>query len=372
MVLESYDRTLERQGAIDKIKSMVWTRRYWSPGELKLLVPFSSSAFELLSRSTFIAKPGDDELAEIRYINIVQNKKGEEWLKVHGRFLTRWIKKRLVLAPIVTTDRPQNIIHRIVRENIIQPTNPRRRIGNITAMNVAGIERGTIDYASEPLENALLACETVAKNSKLGFKIFTNLRERTHHFKVYAGQDLTAGQNINTPCIFKEDFDNIREQEYIDSDENHRTTAYVGGEERDETPRRIVEVGQTASGLDREEIFVNASDVRQNFRDGDGQEISLTNAQVDELLRQRGVENLEHFKKVLSYSAKIKPKSNLVYKTDYDLGDRVTCINHRWGVQINVRITEVTEIYQKNSADIEITFGESLPTLIESLRRLKN
>ena len=372
MVFESYDRTLERQGVIEKINSAIWTRRYWTPGDLKLIVPFTTKHRELLSKHSFIEKPGDNELAEILHIKICKNKQGKELIQVHARFLTRWIRKRLILAPIVTTDRPQNVIHRIVRENVIQPTNQHRRIGNIAAMGVTGITRSNIDYASEPFENALLACENVGKNSNLGFKIITNLRAKTHHFQVYDGKDLSVEQSLNTPSIFKEEFDNIREQEFINSSENHKTTAYVGGEERDEIPRRVVEVGQGASGLDRSEVFINASDIRQTFRNEAGVEISLTNAQVDSLLRQRGAGELNYFKKVLSYSAKIKPQSNLVYKTDYDVGDRVTCINHRWGVQLNARITEISEIYQKNSRDIEVTFGTSLPSLFESLRRFKN
>ena len=39
------------------------------------------------------------------------------------------------------------------------------------------------------------------------------------------------------------------------------------------------------------------------------------------------------------------------------------------GIKINVRITEVTETYQAGKEDIDVTFGESLPALIDKLRQ---
>jgi hypothetical protein len=41
----------------------------------------------------------------------------------------------------------------------------------------------------------------------------------------------------------------------------------------------------------------------------------------------------------------------------------VTCLNRRWGIRIAARITEIVESYESGKADLEITFGESLPTL---------
>lgn len=53
------------------------------------------------------------------------------------------------------------------------------------------------------------------------------------YFSVYEGRDLTAGNTAgNAPCIFSQEFDNIVEQEYTNSVENLKTTAYVGGEEK--------------------------------------------------------------------------------------------------------------------------------------------
>ena len=41
------------------------------------------------------------------------------------------------------------------------------------------------------------------------------------------------------------------------------------------------------------------------------------------------------------------------------------------GIQIDARITEVKEIYQKGTEEIEATFGESLPTLVDKIRKVR-
>jgi hypothetical protein len=366
-----FDRALTLLGVIDKITSLIWTRRYWACGEFKLLVPFTARHVELLQKYRLIMIRGDDEAGEIQYLNIKKNSQGLEEIEVQGRFITCWIGKRIVLNQIVMTGKTQDILNRIVYENIVNPDIPGRRIPNITIPGVTGITREDIDYASGMYANALLVCETAAKASKLGFGIFTDIKKRQHIFRVYDGLNLTAEQTENPPCIFSQEFDNIIEQEYTNSIENLRSTVYVGGEESPDAPRHIVEVGDTAAGLDRDEAFINATDITQTYKDSAGNDVTMSDTQYRYMLMQRGSSELEQLAETLSFASKVNTHSNLKYRDDYNLGDRVTCINKQWGIRINVRITEITEIYQSGSGEINITFGESLPSLFDALRQIK-
>lgn len=182
------------------------------------------------------------------------------------------------------------------------------------------------------------------------------------------GRDLTADQTENPPCIFSQEFDNITEQEYTNSIENLKSTAYVGGEEAE--PRVVAEVGGGAAGLDREEVFVNATDITKKYTNENDEEITRTDEEYLACLEERGASELEQYAETLSFSSTINTRANLKYREDYDLGDRVTCVNKRWGIKINVRITEVAETYQQNMEEIDITFGESLPALITQIRQI--
>lgn len=367
MEINVLDTNLIPLGIIDKITSFIWTRRYWSCGEFKLLVPFTERHAALLQKYRLIMKRGGTEAAQIRYINIKKNTEGAEEIEVQGRFVAGWLDKRIVLNQIITTDNTQNILYRIVRENLTAPTVAARRIPLWELRQGGDLGSGRVEYASEPFISCLLAAENAAKAAKLGFQVVTDIRGRKHYFEVYKGRELVEG--TEKPCIFSQEFDNILEQEYTNSVENLRSFAYVGGEDREGIPRKIAEVG-AASGLDREEVFVNATDITQTYTEN-GTEITMTDAQYLDMLIARGAAELGQYAETLNFASKVNTNTNLQYGEDFDLGDRVTCVNKRWGIKINVRITEIAETYQQGKIDIDITFGESLPTLIEKIRKLR-
>lgn len=372
MELYVYSSEMELQGIVEKIASLIWTRRYWSCGEFKLLVPFTEEHSRMLVKNNIIMKRGDDEAAQIRYVSITKNSQGLEEIEVQGKFLITWIGKRIIKKQIITNDTTQNILYRIVRENVTNPADTARKIPDVSiATDDEDTESGVIDYTSEQYTNAQLAAETAAKAAKLGIRMRTDARTGAHVFSVYEGRDLTAGNTAgNAPCIFSQEFDNIVEQEYTNSVENLKTTAFVGGEEKEGVARKVAEVGGSATGLAREEVFINATDIVQEYEDDDGTQVSLTDTEYLALLSARGAEELEQYAETLSFGSKINTFANLIYRTDYDLGDRVTCVNKRWGIRIDVRITEIAETYQNNVEEIDITFGESLPALLTQIRQI--
>lgn len=371
MELYVYNSEMVLQGIVEKIASLIWTRRYWTCGEFKLLVPYTEAHVRLLVKNNLIMKRGDTEAAEIRYVNINKNSQGLEEIEVQGKFLVSWIGKRIVKKQIITTDTTQNILYRIVNENIVNPTDAARAIQNITiAIDDADTSSGTIEYVSEPYINAQLAAETAAKAAKLGMRVATNARTGAHVFSVYKGRNLTADQTENPPCIFSQEFDNIVEQEYTNSVENLKSTAFIGGEEKENVTRKVAIVNDTTAGLARDEVFINATDIVQEYEDDNGNPVTLTDAQYLTLLAARGASELEQYAETLAFGSKVNTNSNLKYREDYDLGDRVTCINKRWGIKIDVRITEIAETYQRNIEEIDITFGESLPALLTQIRQI--
>lgn len=372
MELYVYSSEMELQGIVEKIASLIWTRRYWSCGEFKLLVPFTEEHSRMLVKNNIVMKRGDDEAAQIRYVHITKNSQGLEEIEVQGKFLIAWIGKRIIKKQIITKDTTQNILYRIVRENVTNPADTVRKIPDVSiATDDEDTESGVIDYTSEQYTNAQLAAETAAKAAKLGIRMRTDARTGAHAFSVYEGRDLTAGNTAgNAPCIFSQEFDNIVEQEYTNSVENLKTTAFVGGEEKEGVARKVAEVGGSAAGLAREEVFINATDIVQEYEDDDGEQVTLTDTEYLALLSARGAEELEQYAETLSFGSKINTFANLIYRTDYDLGDRVTCVNKRWGIRIDVRITEIAETYQNNVEEIDITFGESLPALLTQIRQI--
>lgn len=371
MEIYVYNREMTLQGIVEKISSLIWTRRYWSCGEFKLLVPFTEEHARMLVKNNIILKRGDVEAAEIRYVHITKNSQGLEEIEVQGKFLLSWIGKRIITDQIITNATTQYILYEIVRKTCTAAGTARNIPDFSIATDDADTGSGKIDYTSEKYINAQLAAETAAKAAKLGMRVKTNPRTGLHVFSVYKGRDLTSDNTAgNAPCIFSQEFDNIVEQEYTNSIENLKSTAYVGGEEKEGETRKVATVGGSSTGLDRDEVFINATDIVQEYENESQQTVTLTDAQYLALLSARGVEELEQYAETLAFGSKINTNANLKYREDYDLGDRVTCVNKRWGVRIDVRITEIAETFETRGEEIDITFGESLPALLTQIRQI--
>ena len=87
------------------------------------------------------------------------------------------------------------------------------------------------------------------------------------------------------------------------------------------------------------------------------------------MLENRGATELATMIETYTFKSTIRADSNLAYKDDFDLGDRVTCIEKRWGIKINSRITEISQTWEKGKTTLEATFGESTPTLLEAIKK---
>ena len=128
--------------------------------------------------------------------------------------------------------------------------------------------------------------------------------------------------------------------------------------------------GEGAAGLDLIEVFCDATDIARKYQQGETEVTIPLNTYIA-MLKTRGSAELENYGKNINFVSTINTNSNLKFKADFDLGDRITCKETKWGIQIDARITEVTETYQKGEETIEATFGDSLPTLVDKIRKVR-
>lgn len=363
-----YDTSLTLLGVIDDPISLIWTRRYWECGEFKLLIGYSDFNRNMLAMGNIITIQGYDEAGQISYVSITKDENGEQ-IEVQGKFLLSWIGKRIVTKQIATQSTTEDILYKIVNDNAVNTTDARRKIPNLNISTSQGFG-GLINYTSDACVNALTAIETAAKAGKLGIKVTTDFKSKSHTFTVYKGVDRTADNTAgNLPCIFSPEYDNVLSQNYAHNVENLKTSTYVGGEVKEGTARIIASSRDSFTGLDRYEVFINASDISRTDPDTE-QEIPIDT--YTNMLLARGEEELASYTETRTFDSELYTGGNLTYKKDFDVGDRVTCLNKQWGIQINSRITEVQEVYQDGAQSIQIKFGESAPKLLNKIRQINS
>lgn len=387
MELKVFNRELTPLGVVDEVDSLIWGASYWQQGDYgdcKLIAPATDLNNELLVKGNILVlhdnKPDyvDEQggvwrrAVEITYRHITKDENDTEQVEVQGCLLKKWLSKRIIEKQIILNATNQTIINKIVADNMGSSASAIRQFEQFSILQQgdlggAAIEYSNVEYVDcgeEIYERALLG--------KLGYDILVNERAKVYGFYLWKGKDLTAtNQQGNTPCIFSRSFDNINELEYTESIENIKTAIYVQGAADENDKRYTVEVADELSGLDRAEVYLEASDISWKAEDASGQEITIDVATYLKLLATRGNTELDTYGETISFEATINTASNLDYKEDYDVGDVITCIEQQWGIKIDARITQITRTYQDGKTTIEATFGDSLPTLIQKIKKAR-
>lgn len=384
MELRVFDKTIEPLGAIDELDSLLWHMKYFDAGTFSLLAPITENNSKLLVEGNIIVKhDGKKEVtdaaggvwrraAQITYKHITKDENGLEQIEAQGYMLSWWLNKRCIYPQIVATAANQSLINTMVTNNCGSGAAASRQFPQFTILEQETLEGSQVEYANEVCANLSQEVKTRAQAGKLGYDILISERQKKYGFYLYKGKDLTAKNSEgNTPCIFSREFDNVNEQEYTASIENCGNFIYVQGAADDSSNQPIVTVdGEGATGLDLDEVFCDATDIARKYQSGET-EVMIPLGTYLQMLKTRGETELEGYGKNINFVSTINTTSNLKFKVDFDLGDRITCKEEKWGIQIDARITEVKEIYQKGTEEIEATFGESLPTLVDKIRKVR-
>ena len=351
-MIHVYNTQFEYQGEIDAFKSLMWVRRWSKAGDFQIVVNQHTYGIEKLIEGRIITI-GPDKTGIISHIeeDTSESGKGEDRMLVRGLDLKGLIGKRITVPPAgfshdALTANAETIMKRYVDANAIS-TSPERIIPNLS---IAPDQlRGPSFYYQTRFQSLTDELEKLSLASNLGWDVF--FTGQGYVFDVSPGKDLTILQSVNSPVIFGVEFDNVGEQKIVTSNLDYRNVAIVAGQ-GEGIAREVVVVGE-ASGMERNEVFIDARDIE------DG-----TN------LPDRGRQKLAEYTKVDSFETDILTDGPFKYKEDWDLGDIVTVQNAKKTRTVHERIVEVTEIHEKGSGfQLRAVFGNALPTLIEKIKR---
>lgn len=343
MEIRVYRPDLFREGQIDNYSSLIWTRRFYEPGECELHAPLTDVNLSLLLPGNIIAKRGSLEAAVIEDIEIDEGVDGNKII-AKGRFLSSYMERRLIKSTINFSGKTEAAMRKILSEATPIPL---VGLGNLNGFTDVVRFQATMKN--------LMAYETkLSKDSNIGYRFRPDFKSHRILFETYKGKDRTVGQSKELQVIFSEKYNNLNNVTYRYNEQGLRTMAIVGGQ--GEGAERIYYTLGGGTGLGLREIFVDAKDVSME---------GLTEEEYKESLLQRAREKLNESIVSESLECETEPEVNFKYKEDYDLGDIVTIKKKRWGIFMNRRITEVKEIYENGGLCIVPTLGDPLPEKID-------
>lgn len=360
MELYVFDSSLSFVGLLDNFTSLQWTRRYAKCGEFELHCSLNPENLALLARGNIVWKKDDPEAGFIEYRQLAQDTEGKETLVIKGKFLSGYLNRRIIWGEEILQTTAEVAARTLVDKHGITPTDTNRIIPNL----MLGVSQGflqAVNYQTS-YANLLDEVEVLCGLSNLGYRVNLDVTNKKLVFEVYEGLDRTPTQSINPRAIFSKEFDNILTQQYTDSLNNFRNTVLIGGM-GEGTVRKLVTVG-AFSGLERFELFDDAKSLTNVVND-----VTLTDLEYTDTLIESGNSKLSETQEIQTFDSTVNLNSNLVYKTDFDLGDIVTCVSKKWGLTLDTRITEIKEIYEEAGPSINITFGNNIPTLLSIIKQ---
>ena len=361
MELYIFNRGLEFQGIVDSFASLRWTRRHYKTGEFELQCALTFESLTLLSRENIIYKKGDIEAGYIETRQLKQDIEGKEILIVKGKFLTGYLNRRIIWGTEILNVTTEIAMRTLVNKNSIAPVDSNRIIPDLILGDLKNFTN-VVDYQVS-YRNLNEELENLSDVSDLGHRVKFDFESRKLTFDVYKGLDRSVNQSINPRCIFSKEFENVLEQVYVDSLNNYKNLALVGGI-GEGTARKLITLG-TSSGLDRFEVFND-----QKSLSNEADSVVMSDIDYTNLLIGKGNETLAETKEIKTFDSRINLNSNLKYKTDFDIGDIITIVSKKWGITLDSMITEIEEVYEEAGLNINITFGNNIPTLIDKIKRL--
>lgn len=352
MELIVLDTSLKMLSVLDTFESLIWTERFSAYGDFEVYTSINDSVLDLLKEDYYLWLRESDQTMIIEDRKIESDAEDGDHFTATGRSLESILDRRIIWKQTILSGNFQNGIKKLLDENIINPSDTSRKVDNLIfeASTDSAITSLTVD-AQFTGDNLYDAIKKLCDSKDIGFQIKLS-DDNKFVFKLYAGTDRSYDQFANPYVIFSPKFENVINTNYLESKKTLKTVTLVAGE-GEGSDRRTTTVACSSgagSGLERRELFTDARDVSSTVDDR-----TLTDAEYNAQLSQRGSENLAENILTKSFEGKVETTRMYKYGEDFFKGDIVQIVNE-YGIEGKARVTEIIRSQSKDGLDSYPTF----------------
>lgn len=367
MQLFVLDKSFEVVSLCDTFSSLIWTERYSGYGDFELYLPASMANINMFPRGfylwliePFIYDKNGRKIETRNDVMIVEKtelstdiEEGDK-LIVSGRSLESLLLRRVIPKKVkYESIDPREVIKIILNENIVNPSEPARKIPNfkITINNSHPLDPKYINTYEFDGDYVYDAIKTICDDYDLGFsldlKSDDNWQTSYLAFSILDGTDRSYEQTRNPYMVFSPRFDNLVSSDTVEDDADFYNSAYVASTEetKDNVTRRLIKYIPNNSGRvgwDIRETFYTDSDTKLN----DAENNPRPDQDIYSELEKYGRDELKAQNSNDSFDAEINLLDSVRYHRDYDIGDIIQ-FDNAYGVNKKARITE----YVRNEDD---------------------
>ena len=351
---------------LDTAQSVIWHSVYYGVGDFQIYISLRD-ALSVLVDAKYITRPDNAEVGVIESILISDDIESGKMITIKGRFAKSLLDRRIIYNLSGTSNKAtilrgnvENEIRELVNDNAIAS----RSLGVLELGEVAGIDKRIVNangYATQKqvsFKNLLEYTDSVLK--EYGIAATVKLSGNKLKYVVYESADRSVDNTDgNQPIVFSKEYDNLLSSEYSHDSTFEKNVALIAGE-GEGIDRFCVLLG-SQSGLERKEVFVDASSISQKYteKDVDGNDIekSYSDADYTEMLEAQGHQTLSEMNVSEDFNGAIDiTNGNWKYNKDVFLGDIVTIQDNDIGVFKNARLGEVTEYQDQDGYSVEAVY----------------
>lgn len=370
LVFQVDNDTFEQVGEVNKIKSLIWQTPYNDYGEFQLTVPLDDESRELLKEGR-ILWTGEEVAGIVEYIQNDVDDNGLQVMKIKGHTLEKLLERRVINGTYSVTDGTvSGAVSSLVYQMFVDPPDDKKRklpwfqvvvdkdvVPDVLNSQTTG---GSVyDYIIDLLELY-----------EFGFRIVFDPIGKKLTFKVLKGLDRSIDQKDNPPVILSTDMEDILSSTYTLNSAGWQNVAYVFGEGEGSARKNVISGDNDLSGFNRRESYIDARDVQSEVSDTSGNEKTLSDEEYLKQLKSRGDEKLAENPIEETFEASVRTFGNtqFEYGKDYFVGDKITVVDERLGVQSSMQII-LAEESKEQSYSLDLTVGFNAPSIYKVVRR---
>lgn len=356
-------------GIIDVARSIIWHSVYFGVGDFEIYAEATPEIINLLKIGRYVTRRDNAEIGIIESINVATNEQDGTMITASGRFAKSILDRRIIYnlsgssnAATILTGNVENEVRKVVQNNAISCAfDNKRNIPLLTLGDAANIPLTIVDADGKAAEKQVtyenLLAYTDGVLEEYGLSATCKLSLGNLRYVIYSGIDRSVDNlSGNTPIVFSKEFDNLTASEYSYNATTEKNVALIGGE-GEGIERFYTLIAGSETGLQRREIFIDASSINKKYKDDNGVEKTYTNTEYKSVLDAKGKQDIEPLSATEIFNGTIDATNgNFIYGRDFSLGDIVTVQDNNLGIYTNVRIREATEIQDENGYTVEITY----------------
>lgn len=365
--------TRELVGIVDTAKSIIWREQYYGVGDFEVYAPCTPENVSCLTKGNYVTRFDARNVGVIEKVNVTYNANDGRMIVAAGRFAKSILDRRIIykrngrsVSSTVLRGNVEDAARSLVSQNAINCTfDTGRNIPELVLGPDAGIAQTIVDETGAAARkqvthnNLLTYSDSLLQEFGMGAYCGLNSALKLA-YTVFAGADRSVdNKDGNSYVIFSQDFDNLHSSDYSYDESALKNTALIGGEGEGEARFHSILKDAGVTGLERREIFVDATGQSRSYTDEDGATQTLSDSEYDGQLKALGRQEIAAHTIVETFDGDIDlTNSSFVYGRDFFLGDIVTVQDVEIGLYINPRILEVTEVQDENGYQISATYGK--------------